>query len=58
VLKKCLFAVRDALRTEKPVDPFAVYATIDLGPGGCAVAPARKAKQAIRAIVRRKTKRR
>lgn len=47
-LKEGLIALRDVIRTEGPVsEPYAVYSAIDLGPGGYARAPARRAKAAI-----------
>ena len=56
-LKHGLVAARDALRGESSVTPFDVYRTIDLGPGGYAHAPARQAKRALRALLRRKRSR-
>jgi len=53
-LKRGLVAARDALRDESSVTPFDVYRGIDLGPGGYARAPARQAKRAVRALLRRK----
>jgi len=47
-VKRGLVAARDALRSESSVTPFDVYRAIDLGPGGCARAPARQAKRAVR----------
>ncbi len=56
-LKRGLVAARDALRRESSVTPFDVYRAIDLGPGGYARAPARQAKRAVRALLRRKRSR-
>jgi len=56
-LKRGLVAARDALRSESSVTPFDVYRAIDLGPGGYARAPARQAKRAVRALLRRKRSR-
>jgi len=56
-LKRGLVAARDALRGESSVTPFDVYRAIDLGPGGYARAPARQAKRAVRALLRRKRSR-
>lgn len=38
-------------------DPFTVYETLDLGRGGYARAPARRAKQAVRGVIRAKIRR-
>jgi hypothetical protein len=56
-LKRGILALRDGLATAKPSRPFDVYMTIDLGPGGYALAPARNAKQAVAQILKRKYKR-
>jgi hypothetical protein len=48
-LKAGLVALDKALAQEHGVDAYAVYERLDLGPGGYARAPARKAKSAIRA---------
>ena len=52
-LKRSLAVARDALRGTT-ARPFEVYRTIDLGPGGYARAPARRAKRALRALLRGK----
>ena len=52
-LKRGLVAARDALRAATAL-PFEVYRKIELGPGGYARAPARRAKQALRALLRGK----
>ena len=54
VLKHGVVAAREALRSQPAVNPFEVYRSIDLGPGGYARAPARRAKTAVREILRRK----
>jgi hypothetical protein len=58
VLKQGLIAARNALHAERSADPYAVYRTIDLGPGGYAAAPSREAKQAIRGVLLQKVRRR
>ena len=55
-LKNGIVALRDGLARTKRRRPFSVYKEIDLGPGGYARAPARRAKQALREIVGRKRK--
>ena len=52
-LKRSLAVAREVLRGTT-ARPFEVYRTIDLGPGGYARAPARRAKQALRALLRGK----
>jgi hypothetical protein len=60
VLKQGLVAARDALRAGRASDPWTVYAELDLGPGGYARAPARRAKAAVGELLRskRRSKRR
>ena len=53
-LKKGVFALRDGLVPKPTRKPFHLYQTLDLGPGGYARAPARRAKQAMRELLRRK----
>ena len=50
-LKRGLLTARDALRAQGAASPFEIYKSIDLGPGGYARAPARRAKAAIRSIL-------
>ena len=38
-------------------DPYALYAALDLGRGGSARAPSRRAKQAVREVIRTKARR-
>ena len=52
VLKQGLVATRDALRARRRA--YALYASLDLGPGGYAVAPARDAKRHVRDAIRKK----
>jgi hypothetical protein len=54
VLKRGLAAYEQAALREPPVRPYDVYARLDLGRGGWAVAPAREAKRAVRDVIRRK----
>ena len=42
---------------ERGAAPYEIYRTIDLGPGGRARVPARRAKQGLRAILRYKHRR-
>jgi hypothetical protein len=52
VLRAALRAVHQRLHVQ--VDPYAVYAALDVGPGGHARAPARRAKQAVCDLIRAK----
>ena len=54
-LKAGLAALHERLRARD--DPYAVYAALDLGPGGYARAPARRAKQAVGEVLRAKARR-
>lgn len=54
-LRAGLAALHEGLRARD--DPAAVYDGLDLGPGGYARAPARRAKQAVREIMRAKARR-
>jgi hypothetical protein len=54
VLKRGLVALRESMRESTAKHPYRVYEQLDLGPGGYARAPARKAKQGIRALLARK----
>ena len=58
VLKRGLVALREAMRKSTAQQPYRVYEQLDLGPGGYARAPARRAKQSIRAVLERKRARR
>ena len=53
-LKRGLLLAREAERARLATRPADVYRTIDLGPGGYARAPARRAKQAIRELWRKR----
>jgi hypothetical protein len=57
VLKKGVMALARKLAANATSRPFDIYRTIDLGSGGYARAPARKAKQAIRTVIRAKHER-
>ena len=57
VLKRGLLAARQAALAERAAAPYEIYRSIHLGPGGDARAPARRAKQGLRAILRSKHRR-
>ena len=54
-LKAGLLALHERLTAR--ADPYALYSTLDLGPGGYARAPARRAKPAVREVIRAKARR-
>jgi hypothetical protein len=54
VLKEGVVVLAERVARRKSPRPFEIYRQLDLGPGGYARAPARRAKDAIRAILRRK----
>ena len=54
VVKSGIVALSERLIRRAAVRPFDLYQRLDLGPGGHARAPARRAKQAIREILKRK----
>ena len=54
-LRAGLRALHERLRGR--ADPYAVYSALDVGPGGYARAPARRAKQAVRDLIRAKARR-
>lgn len=54
-LKRGLVAARDALRAQRR--PFDVYETLDLGPGGYAIAPSSAAKTRVADAIRKKHRR-
>jgi hypothetical protein len=57
VLKRGLVAYEQLISGEGHVKPHDLYARLDLGQGGWSVAPARDAKRALSAVVRRKHRR-
>lgn len=57
VLKAGLAALRDQLHAEPPEAPFQVFAGLDLGPGGYAVAASTETKAGVRAALERKHRR-
>jgi hypothetical protein len=57
VLKQGVVMVRDRVRAETGAEPFAIYEAIDLGEGGYARAPARRAKIAVPLLLKRRRRR-
>jgi hypothetical protein len=56
-IRRGVVALRERLRERGSASPWEIYAKLELGPGGHARAPARKAKQALRATLGRKHRR-
>jgi hypothetical protein len=56
-LKRGLRSLREQVRQEGGRRPYDVYKELDLGPGGDAIAPASRAKPAVREAIRRKHRR-
>lgn len=54
VLKRGLHVYSEHAIHETPASPYEVYRRLDIGPGGSAVARARDAKKAIRAVIAKK----
>ena len=57
VLKRGLSAYEEQAMQQTLRNPFAIYRELDLGKGGYAIAPARRAKSAVKEAIRRKHKR-
>ena len=56
-LKRGLRVLRNQVRRRSSRPPYAIYAELDLGPGGYAAAPSTGARSTIGAILRRKYRR-
>jgi hypothetical protein len=50
-LKHGLTLVEGSLSAQKGADPYAIFQSLDLGPGGYTHAPARRAKASIRELI-------
>ena len=57
VLKRGLSAYEEQAMQQAFRNPFAIYRKLDLGKGGYAIAPARRAKSAVKEAIHRKHKR-
>jgi hypothetical protein len=57
VLKQGLRALQEKLSLEAAGAPFAIFAGLDLGPGGYAIAPSTDTRAGVRAALRRKHQR-
>ena len=56
-LKRGLRVLRSQVRRRSSRPPYAIYAELDLGPGGYGPAPSTEAKSTIRAILKQKHRR-
>ena len=54
ILKRGILALRDREFAPEARSPYEVYCTLDLGPGGYAVAPARKSRDGVRVAIRKR----
>ena len=57
VLKQGLRALQEKLQGEVGGSPYAIFAGLDLGPGGCAVAPSTATRAGVKAALERKHRR-
>ncbi len=53
-LKQGLLALRAHLAPQRPTRPYDLYAALDLGPGGTAIAPSTETRRGVREALRRK----
>jgi hypothetical protein len=56
-LKRGLRVLRNQVRRRSSRLPYAIYAELDLGPGGYAAAPSTEVKSAVRGILKKKHRR-
>jgi hypothetical protein len=54
VLKQGVLAVRDGLARTASRKPYQIYAQLNLGPGGYAIAPSTNSRRGVRKALRRK----
>lgn len=57
-LAQGLLALRARLSASPRRTPYAIYAALDLGPGGYALAPSTQTRRGVRQAIRRKLRRR
>lgn len=53
-LKQGLLALHTQLVQQAPPRPYDLYTTLDLGPGGTAIAPSTETRRGVREAIRRK----
>jgi hypothetical protein len=56
-LQQGLLVLRTQLAQQAPQAPYDIYAELDLGPGGYAVAPSTEARRGVQEAVKRKLRR-
>lgn len=54
VLKRGLIVLREEVVRTASTVPYDIYQQLDLGPGGYAIAPSSRTRQAVREAIRRK----
>jgi hypothetical protein len=54
ILKQGLLALRHQLSQEASQSPYDIYAKLNLGPGGYAIAPSTDTRRGVREVIRRK----
>lgn len=57
VLKRGLMVLRDQVMSHEHLTPYDIYATLDLGDGGEAIAPSRETRRGVQEAIRRKLNR-
>jgi hypothetical protein len=53
-LKQGLLVLRTQLAQQTPQTPYDIYAALDLGPGGYAIAPSTETRRGVQEVVKRK----
>ena len=53
-LKQGLLALREQISQQSNPSPYEIYAKLDLGPGGYALAPSTEVRQGVSEVIRRK----
>jgi hypothetical protein len=57
VLKRGLHTIREQVRHQTSTSPYELYRTLDLGPGGYAIAPAGQVRAGVTAALKKKVRR-
>jgi hypothetical protein len=53
-LQQGLLTLREQLAQQAPRTPYDIYAALDLGPGGYAIAPSTETRRGVREAIKRK----
>ena len=56
-LKRGIFALRDEMTQRADRTPYEIYRTLDLGPGGYAIAPSTDTRRGVQEALKRKHRR-